>query len=178
MNRQKPPHGIEWKSIPGYESIYDVSLNGEVRRLGGTPKCCRTRILKLQTRTNGYKFVCLSKNGQVRQVDVHRLVAWAFHGPQGGKWVSHESNVKSENVLGNLEYLTPGQNTAKAYRDGLMPPKRGEGNPHSKATNETVVAVRLAFNSGISRQEICRRFNLSKTTIRDIVTRHSWKHLP
>lgn len=35
----------EWRSVVGYEDLYEVSDLGRVRRKGGTPKCRVTRLL-------------------------------------------------------------------------------------------------------------------------------------
>lgn len=50
-----------WKPIPNYEE-YEISNYGRVKRLaynkpvcGGSTQHCEERILKLQTRKNGYK---------------------------------------------------------------------------------------------------------------------------
>lgn len=52
-----------WKDIKGYEGIYQVSNEGRVKRLAGSPKCKKDRILKNSTTSNGYLFVSLCNKG-------------------------------------------------------------------------------------------------------------------
>lgn len=167
----------EWRDIPGYEGLYMVSNIGRVKRCAGSAKCLKDRILKMSKRTNGYLFTCLCRDGLPRQVDVHRLVMWAFVGEQGQLWVNHINGNKADNRLENLEYLTPGQNTKHAYDNGLMPSKNGEANPGAKATEEMVREIRRLYQVGVDRSSLVSRFGLSKTTIQGIVTRNSWRHV-
>ena len=60
-----------WKSVKGYEGLYEVSDKGRVRRVDG-------KVLKQQTSQFGYKVIKLNKNGKSKGYFVHRLVAEAF----------------------------------------------------------------------------------------------------
>lgn len=104
-----------WKSVKGYEGLYEVSSEGLVRsvlRMVWNPgrNCYRTqhpRILKTITDPGGYIRVTLSKGGKLKQVLVHRLVAEAFipntyNLPQ----VNHKNEITSDNRIGNLEWCT------------------------------------------------------------------------
>lgn len=90
-----------WKKIeecPGYE----VSDQGEVRNSRGG-------ILKPET-VRGYHRVYLFRT----HVSVHRLVAAAFLGPcPEGKEVDHINNIRTDNRLENLQYLTRSENSRK-----------------------------------------------------------------
>lgn len=175
MNKQGPT-GIEWRSVPGYEGLYEVSNAGEVRRIAGSPKCHKTRVLS-PAYHHGYLSVALSKNADVKSVGVHRLVAWAFIGPQENLWVNHRNGIKSDNRVSNIEYLTPGENTKHAYRIGLQPSRAGEGNGHSRLTEHKVRLIRRWAGSGVPRKEIVKRIGASQTTVRDIIVGASWKHI-
>lgn len=63
-----------WLPVPGYEGVYEVSEQGEIRRYG---KERRTTVDK-----KGYVRITLSKNGKVRNFLVSALVCKAFHGPR------------------------------------------------------------------------------------------------
>lgn len=71
----------EWRSIEGYEGIYEVSSIGRVRRLDGTDYSGRQPIsghlISPKKCSGGYLQVCLSY-GIAKQFLVHRLVANAF----------------------------------------------------------------------------------------------------
>ena len=56
---------------------------------------------------NGYYYVCLSKNGIVKNYFVHRLVAEVFlPNPDNLPCVNHKDEDKSNNNVDNLEWCT------------------------------------------------------------------------
>ena len=61
-------------------------------------------------KNNGYLQVGLSTNGKMKTVSVHRLVAAAFFG-ESNLTVNHKNEIKTDNRVCNLEYLTPSENT-------------------------------------------------------------------
>ena len=63
-----------WKDIKGYEGIYQVSNLGRVKSLHHN----KEKILKNRLGANGYYSVALNKNGKIKYLGVHRLVAIAF----------------------------------------------------------------------------------------------------
>src|SRR4249920_54301 len=72
----------EWRGIPGWPE-YQVSDTGAVRRIGCASGARVGRILRqLRNKKTGYFSVCLSQHAAQVRIDVHRLVAMAFHGPQ------------------------------------------------------------------------------------------------
>ena len=92
-----------WKTIAGYEGLYQVSNLGRVKSL----KHEKERILKPQKNTHGYLHVNLCKDGQKKVSLVHRLVSEAFiPNPQGFETVNHKDEVKTNNTVGNLEWMS------------------------------------------------------------------------
>ena len=86
-----------WKDINGYEGLYQVSDEGQVRRL---LKNGRTKPVK--NRENLYPTVSLSKDGKRRSYNVHRLVADAFiEKPTGKTEVNHKDGNKWNNHVEN-----------------------------------------------------------------------------
>lgn len=143
----------EWRDIPQYEGLYQVSNNGRirsveriVRRNGNTIKRLRSVVLRPQFQKNGYMFVALSKNGEVKQILVHRAVAVAFiSNPLSKPEVNHINENKRDNRATNLEWMTIAENRAYgtriqrgvAHRDQTgekngMYGKKGNLNPRSK----------------------------------------------
>lgn len=87
-----------WKDVVGYESLYEVSNTGKVKRNGKELK---------QAVSKGYKIVNLSKNGKERSYLVHRLVATAFiPNINGYKCVNHIDEQKCNNNATNLEWCS------------------------------------------------------------------------
>lgn len=122
-----------WKDIDGYNGKYQVSSNGRVRNTGyqitkknGSPYTVRRRIMKLVVSGAGYLAVTLSDSGIYKRKYVHRLVASAFiPNPHFKKEVNHINGIKSDNRVENLEWASPSENIAHAYKSGLI--KRPSG---------------------------------------------------
>ena len=99
-----------WKSIIGYEGLYEASNFGRIRSLN-YKHTGETRILKLGKSTGGYLQVNLCKNGKVKMCLIHRLVFEAFNGkiPEGYD-VNHINENKTDNRLENLNLMTRKEN--------------------------------------------------------------------
>lgn len=118
----------EWRSVAGFEGLYEVSDQGNVRRSGKAAQhgngygggARLGRVLKPQVVNGGYLVVQLWQDGRPRTCLVHSLVAVAFLGsmPEGQE-VNHKNGNKLDNTPGNLEYLTRSENNLHAYRTGL-----------------------------------------------------------
>jgi len=109
-----------WLPVVGYESHYEVSDRGRVRRIAPSRGTRVGRLLRLTPDDNGYPKVGLSVAGSVLEIHVHRLVALAFIGPRVDRLtVNHRDGVKTNNTIENLEYVTYAENNAHAIRTGL-----------------------------------------------------------
>lgn len=116
--------GETWKPVRGYEGLYNVSSAGRVKSLArktitmnrGVPE----RILTPNV-MNGYCCVTLRKDNKVKVFRIHRLVAEAFIGeqPTTKHQINHIDGNKQNNSVCNLEWCTPRENTAHAYKTGL-----------------------------------------------------------
>ena len=109
---------IEWKPIKDYEDLYMVSNTGLVKSL----HCGKEKLLKQVIRNNNYQyyFVGLLKNGKRKYFAVHRLVAMAFiHNPNNYEQVDHLDGNKLNNNVDNLEWVSPKENTNRAWEKGL-----------------------------------------------------------
>jgi hypothetical protein len=93
------------KDITGYEGLYAVTSCGKVWSYK------RKKFLK-QADTNGYKQVCLTKDGKQKNHFVHRLVCTAYHeNPNNFLEVNHKDECKMNNYANNLEWCDPKYNT-------------------------------------------------------------------
>ena len=100
-----------WKPVVGYEGLYSVSNDGQVK------STINGKILKLVD-SHGYKFVNLSKHGKTKSTAVHRLVCTAFNGlPESDDMqVDHLNMLRSDNRPENLEWVTPKENQRRKVR--------------------------------------------------------------
>lgn len=103
-----------WRPIRNYESYYEVSSLGRVKRLeckDARGHLRKERILKQCTTQFGYKQVGLHKDSKETKFLVHNLVANAFiPNPDGLSDVNHLNEIKSDNRLCNLERCTRSYN--------------------------------------------------------------------
>ena len=105
-----------WKDISGYEGIYQVSNFGNIKSLeryfpSKNPKTpiahVNEKILKLSANKKGYLSANLYKNGKMKNIQVHRLVAQAFiPNPNDFPQVNHKDENPSNNNVNNLEWCT------------------------------------------------------------------------
>ena len=163
-----------WLPIPGYEGLYEVSSQGQVRSL---PRwTVKRRILKHHLTHDGYPRLMLSKNSLRRMFTVHRLVAVAFLGPPpDGMQVNHKDGNKLNSVLDNLEYVTGSANQRHALAHGLM--HKGEAHHNSRLTRAQVGEIRRRAGGGDIKRRIAKDFGMTPTSIGYIAQRRNWKWL-
>jgi hypothetical protein len=91
--------------------------------------------LKTKISRDGYEVVTILNKGNRIDTSIHRLMALAFI-PIPDKYngltvhVDHINNIKNDNRLENLQWLTPHENSTLASKDGLY--RTDDGNPKSK----------------------------------------------
>ena len=119
----------EWRDIPNYEGLYQVSNKGNVKSLErevehsrkGT-QLVKERILSLCNSNNGYKSVVLCKDKKAKTIKVHSLVAMAFLGHKPNKYnsvIDHIDNDGSNNNLENLRIVSHRENISKDMKKGF-----------------------------------------------------------
>ena len=104
----------EWRAIPGYEGLYEVSDLGRVRALDrvvtertGKVRKHRGRVMSQWIgKAHGYPCVTLSDGSRKRHALVHRLVAITFLGlPEDeGYEVCHQNGDRQDPRLVNLRW--------------------------------------------------------------------------
>lgn len=108
---------IEWKPIKDYEDLYMVSNTGLIKSLHWN----KEKLLKQVIRNNNYPyyFVGLLKDGKRKYFAIHRLVAMMFiPNPNNYEQVDHLDGNKLNNNVENLEWVTPKENTNRAWKKG------------------------------------------------------------
>lgn len=110
----------EWRDIPGYEGLYQVSNLGRVKSLfryrvsKGGCYCPVVEKIKAQKLTkDGYFETTLCKNKQLKSIRVHRLVAQAFiPNPNNYSVINHIDENPKNNKVENLEWCTVAYNSS------------------------------------------------------------------
>lgn len=174
----------EWRDCIGYEGFYQVSNFGRVRscdRVGSHAvygsMVLRGKVLKPAAKT-GYSTVVFSAFNSQFTAYVHALVAQAFLGERPESFqINHIDGNKRNNLLSNLEYCTPKQNTRHAFALGLCRTARGEDCAKAilKAFDIPVIRSRLA--SGHTQKAIASDYGVTPETIRGIKIGRSWSHI-
>ena len=104
----------QWRPVIGYEGVYEVSENGDVRNVK------KEKVLKPQKHRGGYRQIILWRQNKFKALYMHRLVAMSFiENPLCKKQVNHIDGDKSNNRINNLEWVTASENEKHAYNIGL-----------------------------------------------------------
>lgn len=155
----------EWRPVPGW-SEYEVSRHGLVRRIGPAFGAVIGRVLKpLLNKRTGYLSVMLSRHAAPVRIDIHRLVALAFHGPQpsSAHLVAHNDGVRTNNSADNLRWATQRENLMDCRRHGTA--LLGLANPAAKLDAIDRAAIHRMKESGIPRPVIAAGFGVHKRSV-------------
>lgn len=121
----------EWRTIPGYEGLYEASNMGRIRSAPyKTTSNARfperhwnVRVLKEKHQTTRKRKdgrVSLWVDGKEKTHLVSRLVALAWHGlPPDNYTVNHINGDWSDNSAENLEWIPLSENIKHGFRTGL-----------------------------------------------------------
>ncbi len=173
-----PPvlQGEEWREIQETRGIYSVSSSGRVRRNIGDS----WRLLKQQVSSQrGYYAVSFTIGNRGFGRAVNRLVALAFLGPapSAHHQVNHKDCNKLNNLLSNLEWVTPSENAQHAQLAGLCSHRitpRGTACPNAVLSESNVIEIRRRLDSP---NTLAKRFNVSRRAVRAIQNGLNWKWL-
>jgi len=177
-----------WKALPSYEGLYEISINGEIKSLERIVtdtffgkqriRVLREIIMKNGKSSKGYPQTHLRKNLETKTWEIHRLVAKAcIPNPNNLPQINHIDGNPMNNHVSNLEWCTQSHNQLHANATGLRTSQKGEANTQSKLTELQVIEIRRLNSSGISMRELGRRFGVSYPVIRNIVLRKKWNHI-
>ncbi len=164
----------EWKDIPEFEGIYQVSNLGRIRSLD------RTFISKKDKRTwhiagtigtpalksTGYPHKRFKHNGFIKGYIIHRLIAQLFiPNPLNLPEVNHKDGIKTNNKVDNLEWVTQRENMRHAAKSGLLP---------RKLTPEQVIQIRKDFKNGKHKNDLSKEYKVTVPCIHSLVTGRTW----
>ena len=153
----------EWKDIPGYEGLYAVSNLGNIKSFRKTEKLLKPVPIK-----SGHLIVNLSKNGNMRTVCVHRLVAEAYiPNPNMFTIVIHKDGNKQNNSASNLKWCD-----ARCGYGYKKPKVVVQLDLDNNIINKFHSVNKAAQITGIARESISRTCN----GIRKTAGGYKWKY--
>lgn len=174
-----------WKPINGYVGLYDISSLGRVRSLARIDQysnqygpCSRRRNERFLSVgvVRRYRRVFLYKNRSETRYNISRLVAKHFiPNPRRKPQVNHKDGVKTNDVVTNLEWVTPKENTLHARR--VLGRCVGSNNGLSKLTESAIGPIRKARQAGMLLREIAKLWKVSWQAVGHVCSRRTWNHV-
>lgn len=178
-----------WRQVPGYEDLYEVSDRGRVRSLGrtttfqwkfGTKTTKKLpRMLSPEHDKDGYLRVTLtSRESRSRHFGMHVLVAMAFvPNPLNLPEVAHIDHKRRNNSPGNLKWASRSGNHSDSVienRYALAGPNIGKKRTF---TADDVRSIRARYAAGERQVAIANSLGVRQEQIRKIVMRERWAHI-
>ena len=152
----------QWRPVSGYEGLYEVSSNGQVRSVRRTDNLGRRvggRPIRPDTLGRGYLRVTLYRGGRRHRRWVHHLVLEAFIGPQPtGQEALHLNDAADDNRVENLRWGTRQENIDMRDASGHYYSRRKACSKGHKYTEESI------YRYGNQRQ--CKVCNTARTKAR------------
>lgn len=164
---------IEWRDVEGFEGIYQVSSDGQVRgldRINCRGKKVNGTILSPSVTRDNYELVVLQKDCVKTYKTVHRLVAIEFiQNPNGLPQINHIDGNKRNNDVSNLEWVSGEENMRHAAKNNLLP--KGENHWRVKLSDADVENIRIRYkNREMSQTDLAKVYGVSSKTVWGIVS--------
>jgi hypothetical protein len=176
-----------WLPVAGFESIYEVSDQGNVKSLDRvsqsqkrSPQLMRGKVLthKVNRHRHNRTTVSLYRDGKRYYVSVAQLVLKTFVGePKEGQEAAHNNGDATDNRLINLRWATHYDNIQDKTRHGTQP--KGSKNGSAKLTDNDARHIRSLYRRtsyhGSNIRELMEMFKVSRKTILGIVSGELWR---
>lgn len=155
-----------WKDVPGYPG-YLVSSDGKIASMrSGERRMLSQRMHK------GYWHVQVKRDGHQKKRPVHQLVLLAFVGPKTEQKPEgrHLNGDALDNRCSNLAWGSRMDNHRDALEHGTATClKRGEKHPVAKLSDQQVIEIRAAHQSGTTQAALATTYQVSQHHISDLV---------
>jgi HNH endonuclease/NUMOD4 motif len=173
----------EWRIIPSFPD-YEASSLGRVRRRTSMQSALGKfhthsgKILKaiVNNKTGYWRLTPIGPDGRRRDVNVHRLICEAFHGPcPPGMQCAHNDGSRTNNASDNLRWTTPSENQFDRIDHGTA--LAGTQIANSKLNPSAVIAIRRRRENGERCIDIAKDFGVSQYAISKVCLRKNWSHI-
>ena len=168
---------METKQIKGFEGLYEVTEFGDVFAMerivksGKNNKCIRRYERKEKPQRfdkYGYKRVSLCKNGILKTISVHRLVAITFVEGDSKLTVNHKDGNKLNNHYSNLEFISNIENLKHAHKKGLSKAPKNKVGTENKRSKLSEIQVKNIRESDLSSRKLGKIYNVHHSVIQGI----------
>ena len=143
-----------------FSGLYETCDNGNVKSLNYAHKG-KNQILKTKVSKNGYKMVCLFKDGKRHYCRVNRVVASSFQNICGnyfnGAVVDHLNTIKTDDRALNLKWVTNSQNHLNPLT------RKHKSNSKINRPDQSKCVVQISFDG-----EIIKEFLSTKQAEREL----------
>ena len=160
---------VMYKRNPKHPTVFCGS-NGEVFSLKSS------KFLKMQLDRKGYSQFSIGR----KTYRAHRVVAETFFGASDLQ-IDHINGIKTDNRINNLEYVTNRENFDRSVSSGLRTWEKvkGDNNKNRKISSKEVLEI-LALKPSLPDEytNLAIKYNVSESTVRDIMKGRSWKSIP
>ncbi len=184
-----------WRPVAGFRG-YEISNQGRLRsywRISGTGRSYvggqfrgswtqiigdTPRILKGGTDKDGYKICGLRRDGHTFGKRIHQLVASAFifnARPGIATIPNHINNVKYDNRVENLNWMTIAENTLYGNEHGNG--CRGIRHGMARLSEEDVLHIRATCRTYADALIAAKHYQCTPQNIDRIMKRLTWAHL-
>lgn len=179
-----------WKSVDGYEGLYEVSNLGKVRSLDRViadmsekwdkerTRFFKGKVLSARAHTNGYlRYQLFDRNRNGTDFYAHRLVAKSFIDNHDNRpEINHIDGNKKNNIKENLEWISRKGNINHAFKTGL-----NHGTPKTtrevKLRIEDISIIKKRYSDCGNMSQVAREYRVSMQTIMRVVKGLTWKNI-
>lgn len=160
-----------WKSIPGYDGLYEASSFGRIRsltaptRVGRADRVSPKVLRQRDSRRDGRMTVCLYDASATCDTKyVHSLVAETFIGKRPeGMMCCHNDGDETNNASDNLRWATPKSNQQDRVKHGTD--VRGLKHPKAKVSDEQVGEILKRLKGGEKGIHLAGEYGVSAALI-------------
>ena len=166
-------HDPNLTKIDVYGENYYINRKGVIYRasyVANDGRYIKSKIVTQSLGKNGYYYVNLRCDGKTKLAYVHRIIAETYvDNPENKEQVNHINGDKKDNRIGNLEWVTPKENTQHSIYHGMTP--IGEQAHKSKLTLKEVISIR---SSNRSDTELAKKYGVSRAQVYRIKKGLNW----
>jgi hypothetical protein len=167
-----------WKSVKGYEGLYEISNYGRVKSLrfiNNNVNKEKVTFIAITDNGNGYKIGSLSDKGKRKNQYIHRLVAQHFLPNDLNKpIVNHLDRDTSNNKYDNLQWCTQRENILYSAniigRDSIIEKSKATRLRNILARNdEYTLQIIAEYKGGNTIRKLSDKLPLCRKTISKIL---------